>query len=118
MLHVSRSFTAGVHNLNFYNFKGRYLEFKCTKAWLPPSWCWIIPPRDPIFDGAGWYLQSNKDGRYSRFRRNKFQQHQQQSNGEEEEGEITERKQRSLIGLDAGVAILTCAFASLDRLRS
>ena len=45
----------------FYSRKG-FIEFLCTRAWLPTSTLWYFQPRDEHFDSGGWYIEHNKHG--------------------------------------------------------
>merc|ERR1711916_345567 len=45
--------------------RGGFLEFKCSRAWLPDSSLWPWSPRDDDFDCGGWYVEQNRNGKYS-----------------------------------------------------
>jgi curved DNA-binding protein CbpA len=90
----------GVDNFHFFHANEGYLEFLCTRAWLPTASLWLFPPRDPLFASGGWYLQQNKHGKFSRFRRRS-----------ESDGLVVPTV------LDPSLAILLCAFKSLDRMK-
>jgi hypothetical protein len=55
------NFMPGVHNIWIYSKRG-FLEYMCTRAWLPPSSLWYFQPRNDEFDSGGWYIEHNKNG--------------------------------------------------------
>ena len=30
---------------------------RCRRAWLPPASTWMFPPRSPLHDSGGWYIE-------------------------------------------------------------
>jgi len=58
---VLRSRSPGVQSLTFYNKRG-FVEFRGSRAWLPPSSLWVWEPRDTRFSNGGWYFETNHQG--------------------------------------------------------
>ena len=61
---VIRHSTPGVQSMWFYSRQG-FIEFLCSRAWLPTSTLWYFQPRDECFDNGGWYIEHNKHGQRS-----------------------------------------------------
>lgn len=93
-----------------YNKKFRYLEYKCTRAWLPSSMFWMFEPRDNKFDGGGWYIENNRDGQYTKYRGGASSKPIKNDNSN-----ITEYE--GGYAMHPAVCLLICAFSSLDRMR-
>ena len=118
----------GVQFINFHSRRG-FLEFKCTKAWLPDASWWTFQPRDEKFNTGGWYIEQNKDGKLTRGRRGSWRYKQFE---EEEMARVKERrngtfsgdthilhsqKDEDTLSLCPSVPMLLCGFYTLDNLR-
>ena len=118
----------GVQFINFHSRRG-FLEFKCSKAWLPDSRWWTFDPRDEQFDCGGWYVEQNKDGKLTRGRVGSWRYKQYE---EEEKARAKERmngnysedtsiqessKDDDTLNLCPSVPMLLCGFLTFDKLR-
>jgi curved DNA-binding protein CbpA len=82
---VLRQHSLGVNFINLFSKKG-FIEYKCSRAWLPDSSLWLHPPRDPDFDIGGWYIEHNRDGHLSRPR---SKEETQRNDGSHEKQELS-----------------------------
>ena len=118
----------GVQFINFHSWRG-FLEFKCSKAWLPDSSWWAFEPRDEAFDSGGWYVEQNKDGKLTRgrvgsWRYKQFEEEEKMRERERMKGTFVgdhsiqeTQKDNDAMSLCPTVPILLCAFHTLDNLR-
>ena len=118
----------GVQFINFHSRRG-FLEFKCSKAWLPDSRWWSFEPRDEEFDSGGWYVEQNKDGKLTRgrvgsWRYKRFEEDENARAKERTKGAFAgdtsiqeSRKGDDSLNLCPTVPMLLCGFYALDNLR-
>ena len=101
-----------------FNKNHRYLEYKCTRAWLPRSNFWFFEPREEEFDGGGWYVEHNKDGKYSKYRDSSPNKRVQNPDEQTSTAAHITNFDADPNAMNPAVCLLICAFSSLDRMRT